>query len=198
MGMIYAPPSIIPNGALINNVCHIYQTTRPTTRPDGSALVIGDKWYNSDIRVDFFWNGTYWLSSPEVTAPNIITNLTSVNNCNISNDFADHDIFINKIVWTGRTGSNNSGTNYRQLSFIRYTNDGLNTTLQSNIYNTSTLAANTYFNKVINYNRFQALSRDVENGASPTVNLYYMQSSSFGSPGAVTESLLVNYSFVAI
>ena len=61
MGMIYAPPSIIPNGALINNVCHIYQTTKPTTRPDGSALVVRDKWYNTDTGVEGFWNGTYWL-----------------------------------------------------------------------------------------------------------------------------------------
>ena len=61
MGMIYAPPSIIPNGALINNVCHIYQTTKPTARPDGSALMVGDKWYNTDTGVEGFWNGTYWL-----------------------------------------------------------------------------------------------------------------------------------------
>lgn len=63
MGMIYAPPSIIPNGALINDVCHIYQSSKPTTRPDGSALVIGDKWYNTVTRVEGFWNGTYWVSS---------------------------------------------------------------------------------------------------------------------------------------
>ena len=63
MGMIYAPLGIIPNGALINNVCHIYQSTKPTTRPDGSALVIGDKWYNISTGVEGFWNGTYFVSS---------------------------------------------------------------------------------------------------------------------------------------
>lgn len=59
--MIYAPPSIIPNGATINGVCHIYQTTKPTTRPNGSALVSGDIWYNFSTGVDGFWNGVYWL-----------------------------------------------------------------------------------------------------------------------------------------
>ena len=61
MGMIYAPPSIIPNGALINDVCHIYQNIKPTARLDGSALVVRDKWYNTDTGVEGFWNGTYWL-----------------------------------------------------------------------------------------------------------------------------------------
>lgn len=63
MGMIYAPSSIIPNGALINGVCHIYQSTKPTARPDGSTLVIGDIWYNTTRIVKGFWNGTYWVSS---------------------------------------------------------------------------------------------------------------------------------------
>ena len=62
MGMIYAPPSIIQNGALINDVCHIYQSDKPTARPDGSALVVRDKWYNINTGVEGFWNGTYWLT----------------------------------------------------------------------------------------------------------------------------------------
>lgn len=65
MGMIYAPPSIIPNGALINNVCHIYQSTKPTTRPDGSALVVGDVWYKSDEGMHWRWNGVLWVNSVE-------------------------------------------------------------------------------------------------------------------------------------
>ena len=63
MGMIYTPPSIIPNGALINNVCHIYQTTKPTARPDGSALMVGDRWYDTNTGVEAFWNGVYWLGT---------------------------------------------------------------------------------------------------------------------------------------
>lgn len=53
MGMIYVSPSIIPNGALINNVCYINQSTKPTTRPDGSGLVARDRWYNSANGTDF-------------------------------------------------------------------------------------------------------------------------------------------------
>jgi hypothetical protein len=62
MGMIYAPTSIIQNGALINGVAYINQTTKPTTRPDGSSLMVNDRWYNTDQKIDGFWNGTYWLS----------------------------------------------------------------------------------------------------------------------------------------
>ena len=78
MGMIYAPPSIIPNGALINGVCHIYQSTKPTTRPDGSALMIGDIWYKIDDITQWFWNGTYWLSSLEYMLATAAANNLSV------------------------------------------------------------------------------------------------------------------------
>lgn len=66
MGMIYAPPSVIPNGALINGVCHIYQSTKPTTRPDGSALVIGDIAYNPTTGLRYFWNGLYWVGDEKI------------------------------------------------------------------------------------------------------------------------------------
>ena len=52
-----------PNRTLINGVQHFYQTTKPTVRPDGSALVARDKWYKTDDGTEWFWNGTYWLSA---------------------------------------------------------------------------------------------------------------------------------------
>lgn len=54
--------SSLPNGVLINGVCYINQTTKPTTRPDSSALVVGDRWLSPSTNIDAFWNGTYWLS----------------------------------------------------------------------------------------------------------------------------------------
>lgn len=60
--------SNLPNGTLINGVCHIYQSSLPTTRPDGSALVARDKWYNTSTGVEGFWNGTYWLTNQILAA----------------------------------------------------------------------------------------------------------------------------------
>lgn len=53
-----------PNTGLIRGVQHFYTATKPTARPNGSALVIGDKWWKTDDGTDWFWNGTYWLSPP--------------------------------------------------------------------------------------------------------------------------------------
>lgn len=60
MSIIHAP-----NTGLIRGVQHFYTTTEPTTRPNGSTLAIGDKWWKTDDGTDWFWNGTYWLSSRE-------------------------------------------------------------------------------------------------------------------------------------
>lgn len=52
-----------PNTGLVSGVQHFYTTTKPTTRPNGSTLAIGDKWWKTDDGTNWFWNGTYWLSS---------------------------------------------------------------------------------------------------------------------------------------
>lgn len=55
--------SVLPNNLRINGVEHFYQTTKPTTRGDNSALVVGDRWYKPDDGTEWFWNGTYWLGN---------------------------------------------------------------------------------------------------------------------------------------
>ena len=69
--------SSLPNGTLINGVCHIYQSAKPTTRPDGSSLVIGDLWYNTSTGVVGFWNGTYWLGKLQKIQWASTTNLSA-------------------------------------------------------------------------------------------------------------------------
>lgn len=61
-GNVYSSGLVFPNGALINGIAQINQSTLPVTRPDGSALVVRDKWYNTASGEEWFWNGTYWLS----------------------------------------------------------------------------------------------------------------------------------------
>lgn len=62
MSFIYSSPNVLANGAIINGFCHIYQSTIPTLRPNGSALVVGDRWYNPTSYIEGYYNGTYWLS----------------------------------------------------------------------------------------------------------------------------------------
>lgn len=46
---------------IIGGVQYFHQTTKPTTRPNGDALVTGDRWWKTDDGTEWFWNGTYWL-----------------------------------------------------------------------------------------------------------------------------------------
>lgn len=52
-----------PNTGLVRGVQHFYTATKPTVRPNGSPLVIGDKWWKTDDGTEWFWNGTYWVGS---------------------------------------------------------------------------------------------------------------------------------------
>ena len=65
MSFIYSSPNALANGAIINRFCHIYQNTKPTARPDGSALVFGDIWYKSDEGMHWTWNGILWVNNVE-------------------------------------------------------------------------------------------------------------------------------------
>jgi hypothetical protein len=63
MSIIDLNSKALPDGALINGVANFYRATKPLTRVDGSALVIGDRWFNPSTGEDWFWNGTYFLST---------------------------------------------------------------------------------------------------------------------------------------
>ena len=62
-------PSNLVNGYILNDVAHFTQSTNPTTRIDGSALVVGDKLYRTDLRRDYYWNGvSSWVSEQLFTS----------------------------------------------------------------------------------------------------------------------------------
>jgi hypothetical protein len=54
--------SVLPNGTLINGVANFYTATKPTTRVDGSALVIGDVWKKAG-QESSEWDGTQWVGN---------------------------------------------------------------------------------------------------------------------------------------
>lgn len=78
--MLILPSRSLQNGTLINGVCHINQSSVPATRPDGSALVIGDKWYSPSTGVDAFWSGTEWLCDPITIGAGSYINATTTQN----------------------------------------------------------------------------------------------------------------------
>jgi hypothetical protein len=58
------PAAELVNPSQQNNVFQFVQTTKPTERSAGVALVAGDRWYKTDDQTEWSWNGTYWLSPP--------------------------------------------------------------------------------------------------------------------------------------
>ena len=62
-GTVVTGASSFTNGYISNGVANFTQATNPTTRIDGSALVVGDKLYRADLRRDYYWNGvSSWVS----------------------------------------------------------------------------------------------------------------------------------------
>lgn len=49
----------LPTGYRINGVAHYCQNSKPT----GSGIVAGDRWYKPADASDWFWNGSVWLST---------------------------------------------------------------------------------------------------------------------------------------
>ena len=65
MSVIFNEPGggqTLSNPSQQNNVFQFVQTTKPTERSAGVALVAGDRWYKNDDGTSWFWNGTYWLN----------------------------------------------------------------------------------------------------------------------------------------
>jgi hypothetical protein len=59
----------------------ITSNTLPTTRTDGSALQIGDRWYKPSKQQEGFWNGTLWLTQRDtvVARSNLFVTFNATN-----------------------------------------------------------------------------------------------------------------------
>lgn len=120
-------PKTLENGAIIGEVCHINQSTIPTTRPDGSTLFIGDTWHDTLNLKKAFWNGLNWvgeqflLVSPKV---NILT--TAQEALIITLPFNTNRLLLERVgiglrrengtydasnYWTIRLGTRTNGSN---------------------------------------------------------------------------------------
>lgn len=187
----------IPDGALINGVANFYRTTKPLTRVDGSSLVVGDVWVNPSDYSQWFWNGTYWLGNPILSAIGQGVN-TTASPINISSNIPPsikYNLFIESCHWTGKTGSSNSPSNFRFLNLTSFNNNGANSTLLNNFANTSTFSAGTYFALNISLNYLITTDSSTYNNAASTISGVYVQDVASGAPGNIYSSIALIYRY---
>jgi len=116
------------NGYILNGVAHFTQATNPTVRNGGGALVVGDKLYRTDLRVDAVWTGTFWLRASQIFGSGTTaTNFTVVNSAtritypvNAAGRF-----FAHSLTWRyARTTGVIDASNYYTVDFRPARNDG--------------------------------------------------------------------------
>ena len=105
-------PNSISNGTIINGIANFYQTTKPTTRVDGSALVAGDRWYKIDDGTEWFWNSTYWLSPVQTLSHPQLVNITSTSNAFSLSIPSDGSVFISEVFLYSLVSTPNDASNY--------------------------------------------------------------------------------------
>jgi len=185
------------NGILVNGVQHIYQNTKPIARPDGSALVVGDLWYNPSTGVKGFWNGTYWLE----------TILRDSDHVFIEDGYNEDDnVFVITPPWglfsTGIGVNINAKNILIKSVFHRVFRTSPGSWDEDNTYNIKTIISS----QVIS--QFKPLSNPTSQGYPPVdINLlkningigelsFDVQLTKIGSPGFPSGSVSFNYHHV--
>jgi hypothetical protein len=122
----------LPSGVLIGGVANFFTSTKPIARVDGTALVVGDLWYNPSTGVQGFWNGTYWLTTYTIdgsvtgSAANVTALTTTVS---AFAPIKTANSFLEKIlIQYRRTTGILDASNRYDLTFAETRNDGVNGT----------------------------------------------------------------------
>ena len=192
---VVSPPPLInslPNNTRINGIEHFYQSTKPVTRGDGSALVAGDVCYEIGKR-HWYFNGLYWLSEP-FTIGNVVSTTDMVER--VGEDL--RGCFLHYIVAKGRVASapNWNGSNYWQTNFFF---GAVNINNLARLDSTSGYVGggDTHFYRKFDYNT--AIIPTYPSGAGS--NIFFAQIRSVGSPtaagsGSSQLSYFYNLSFI--
>jgi hypothetical protein len=104
------PAAELVNPSQQNNVFQFVQTTKPTERSAGVALVAGDRWYKTDDGTEWFWNGSYWLSLEE-KRQSITTTVSETSTVTLPVN-SQKSIFIEKITVKSFVKNYNNASNY--------------------------------------------------------------------------------------
>lgn len=142
------------DGEIVNGVAYFVRTSAPATRIDGSALVAGDRWYNSSTGRWAFWRSPYWLST-EVNSISLIeqtfvTLTTTTTRFFVLPPNAYLDGLYLAFNRSGTTGADN-GTNYMVASFACFyggSNEG-----GADVLIDSSLVANPYYDSRVLINQ---------------------------------------------
>ena len=119
MSVIFNEPGGLSNPSQQNNVFQFVQTTKPTERSAGVALVAGDRWYKTDDGTEWFWNGTYWLTRQVYGPRGSMTFVGNEGFATISDGVGlVYGAFVEKLVfrYKART-ANHDASNYRRFDF---------------------------------------------------------------------------------
>lgn len=117
----------IQNGQVIGGVAHFVQTTAPTVRSDGSALVAGDFWLNPWTGRIGFWQSPYWLSTVAYYVADIYRSLAATTTPTgqvLAAQLNYDSIFLESVAWGIRSAVTADGSNYWQIQ-ARYDNSGI-------------------------------------------------------------------------
>lgn len=123
---------------IVNGAWEIRQSSKPTTRPDSSALVTGDRWLDAS-NVWWFWNGTYWLSEQIFQSVLIGSSITVTTTFGAFYPPSGYNVYlIDLLAAAVFVATQDTTSNYWQFQLDRVNN--ANPSVFTNI---STISANT-------------------------------------------------------
>lgn len=104
----------------IDNLASWQASSKPTTRPNGTALVTGDRYLDTSDRLTWFWNGAYWLSE-EI----FLVRTSFAGGATITGGWGHHQInqsynlFLLDFGYGGQLASPQDGSNYWDIRIER-------------------------------------------------------------------------------
>lgn len=114
------------------------QSTKPTLRPDGSALVNGDRWIDTTDGREWRWTSPYWLSIETFPSQQFVTTATTMTYANACPSFGT-GLWIESLELKAQTGTAHDASNFYSCQFGRHT--GSNAFDVGTAISTATLAS---------------------------------------------------------
>lgn len=169
----------------------VRQSSKPTTRPDSTALVTGDRWYDTTNNIWLFWNGTYWLSEQ------ILSSVVSGNSITVTTTYGAFQppsgynaYLVDLQVAAVFVSTQDTSSNYWQIQLDRANN--ANPTVFTNIttINCNTLTVSSNYQAA----NFSATINTQIDISALNVRLFRLSLNKVGSAGALGQfSVITRY-----
>jgi hypothetical protein len=119
----------------------------PLASAPPTGPVVGERWFEAVVGIEWFWNGTYWLST-EIHSFRAYTGLAT-------NQFSapfrsDYDVFVLGVSAAGYVNSPNSGSAYWILNLLAYKSSGYDTVATLNTSADSAAVMSRHENLAVN------------------------------------------------